>query len=66
VKEIIPVLSAAPQCHGVCCQLHSSCQRWRDVEGSSPETLRIDYCGPEHTLYVPVLPAAPALTTHGA
>ncbi len=59
--NIQPITQDAPLCFGVCCHLHRTCQRYQQMDGASPAVLRIDYCGPEYALYIPVLPPMPLI-----
>ena len=55
---ISPITPSNPLCMGVCCHLHGTCARYQQVDGSVPEDHKVADCGPEHALYIPVLPAA--------
>ncbi len=48
-------------CYGVCCHMHGTCQRYAAVDGNTNERqVAIDHCGPEYSLYIPILPVADA------
>lgn len=50
-------------CYGVCCRLHSTCQRYALVDNAAEGTVFIDHCGMEYRMYIPILPATPRETT---
>lgn len=55
--NILPITPENPVCFGVCCPIHGTCQRYADVDGNSDMTRIVtDNCGPEHALYVAMLP----------
>lgn len=58
--NIQPVTPSNPVCFGIACHVHGTCQRYAACDHSSPDDHRIGDCGPEHALYVPILPAVPA------
>lgn len=51
-----------PVCVGVCCEQHAICARYHAVMFSEARTLRIETCGPDRALFMPMFmrPAAPA------
>lgn len=55
--NVQPITDTSPVCFGVCCPKHGTCERYARVDGAAAHELRIDFCGIEHSLYVPILPA---------
>jgi len=54
-----------PVCFGVCCPLHGSCRRYRDVDGCSPNATRIVTCSSGRDSF-PLFQAADQLPLTGS
>jgi len=45
-------------CYGLACNQHGTCERYAAVDhNSNPQQVFVDNCGPEHPLYIPIVPA---------